>query len=53
MTVWTANGAKVWTTNRAKVWTTNGAKWRKRREPEAARGWPTSRWFAPVRAFVV
>ena len=51
--VWTTNGANVWTTNGANVWTTNGAKWQEGRERETAPLWPGSRWFAPVRGFVV
>ena len=43
----------VWTTNGANVWTTNGAKWQEGRERETAPLWPGSRWFAPVRGFVV
>jgi len=51
--VWTTKGANVWTTNGANVWTTNGAKWQEGRERETAPLWPGSRWFAPVRGFVV
>ena len=43
----------VWTTKGANVWTTNGAKWQEGRERETAPLWPGSRWFAPVRGFVV
>ena len=43
----------VWTTNGANVWTTNGAKWQEGRERETAPLWPGSRWFTPVRGFVV